>query len=191
MDRSNSHQNKTFEDIKLENTSLANIEFYNCSFINCIFNHIDFSGSSFEDCKFISCNIIVPKLLDSRFQIVSFNECKISGAIFSVLNDFSVSFSIEDSSLISCTFSDMMLARTSFEHCKFDDTLFSNCNLRLANFSYTTFKASQITSCDLRESSFLESSGFNINPNENKMNNARFNISNALELLNCYRLKYQ
>lgn len=191
MNNLDDYQDQVFEGIKLERESLCGRKYYDCTFKRCSFVNVDFSQCSFESCQFISSSVVASKMDNARFLDVSFKDCKMVGIIFSVLSDFAVSFSLEQTVLLSCTFSDMRIAKTRFESCQINDCLFANCDLRQSNFSASSFQSGQITNCDLRECNFLGAEGFMINPGENKMRNALFGVDNAIELLRCYGLKYK
>lgn len=189
VNQESEYLDRTFDAISLRQVSLGGAEYMGCIFRNCKLDSVDLSGCSFEDCQFIGCSLVDLKLNNARFQNVSFDECKIVGINFAALNDFLIAFSMRYSILMSCTFSDMSIPSTVFEGCQISDTTFTNCNLKKADFSGVSFVDGRIADCDLREADFIDASGFQIDPNANKMRAAKFSRTAAVELLNGYGLK--
>lgn len=93
---------------------------------------------------------------------------------FQALSDFAISFNIYESTLLSCSFSNLNLNTLRIEKSAIRDCLFSNCDLRESSFLHSRFEGGQILNCDVRGSNFIGSSGFHINPNENRLMGAKF-----------------
>lgn len=166
-------------DYSAEN--LAETDFELIEFRECIFANL--SEVHFTDCLFTGCNLSNLPVLNTKMQDVFFNDCKIVGVNFFDTNDF----------CFSVHFNNCILDYAGFERKKVYKSSFKNCRMHGANFTGADLSESSIENCDfsfaifastnLNGVDFTTNYNFDINPNENYLKKAKFNISNLSGLL--------
>lgn len=155
----------------------------NCKFINCDFSEYDISGTKFIECAFHDCNLSNVKTFDAVFNTVQFKRSKLLGLKFDSCNDL----------LFTVTFDDCKLNHASFHGLDIKNTLFENSDLTAVDFTKANLTNAQFSNCNLLQATFfytnLEgcnfSSSYNyaIDPEENKIRKAIFDMSGVLGLL--------
>lgn len=177
-----------FTNIK---TKIKKGEYDNCTFKNCNFEGIHASNIQFLECEFIDCNFSNTIVKDSAFKDVLFVNCKMIGVKFNECDPFLLQFG----------FKDCQLSFSSFYQLKITNTKFVNCNLQEVDFTETTLINSFFDNCDLKSAIFdrtnLEKSdfrtafNFEINPEENKLKNAKFSRNTIEGLLFKFSVKIE
>ena len=156
-------------------------DFNNCEFVNCIFS--DLSNVNFIDCDFKNSNLSNLKTTNSRFQNVSFFDCKLLGLNFSGAIDFAFELHFEN----------CILDYASFDKKKLNKSSFKNCKIHSANFTQADLSKSSFINCDLNESlfantnlstiDFTTSKNFLIDPELNNIKKAKFLAQDLPNLL--------
>lgn len=182
---------KTFSKQDYRNKELPKAEYDSCSFINCNFSESYLSYVSFTDCEFLDCNLSGVKIKDTQFKDVLFKDCKLLGINFSECSDFLFSIKAEDSNFSFSTFLGKNLNKPLFKNCNLEQvdfteahlayTIFQDCNLK-----HAIFDNSNLEHADLRTAIL-----FNINPERNRLKNAKFSKEGALNLLYSYQIIIQ
>lgn len=175
-------QDQTFE----QGQRLAWGEYENCLFRGCDLSEMDLSQYSFIDSSFDACNFSLAKLHKTLFNNVQFRDCKMLGLRFDSCNPIGLSFS----------FKGCQLQHASFYKIKSRKTLFSKCQLVEVDFAEADFTEAIFEDCDLSGAIFdhtvLEKADlrtarhYSIDPENNRLKNARFSIFGIAGLLDNY-----
>lgn len=183
-----------FEDQSFENKDgkvkpLQKGTYTECSFVRYNFEKITLNGFEFIDCTFSHCNLALVVVNDTRFKNVTFKDCKLSGIDFSTCNDF----------LFEVHCNNCMLDYASFYKKNMMKATFTDCSLMEVDFTETDLSAAVFKNCDLLRTSFnrtnLEKAdlstaiNFSIDPENNRLKNARFSLEGLPGLLGRYQIK--
>ncbi|MGO1243358.1 MAG: pentapeptide repeat-containing protein [Sphingobacterium sp.] len=184
-------QEKIFKKVNNQAFQTKGAEFENCVFDSCSFNQGDFTDSKFISCSFVDCDLSSAILARTSFQEVKFEQCKMMGLIFDRCDTFGLSFAFE-----SC-----QLSYSSFFNLKIKQTHFSDSILHYVDFSQTDLSDGVLNNCDLDRATFgqtiLEKTDFRtsfnyiIDPENNKINKAKFSLSSIAGLLAKYNIKIE
>lgn len=182
-------EDECFENVDFSTQKLEAQEYDHCTFLNCTFSDAVISGINFTDCIFEECDLSNCKLQNTAFKTVDFVKCKLLGLHFDDCNPFlfSVFFkqcvldfsSFYKMKLKQTTFSDCQLIEVEFNESDLSESVFLNCDLNKASFNNTN-----LTSCDLRLAI-----NFTIDPENNKLNKAKFSQDGLSGLLLKYNIK--
>jgi len=165
-----------FEECQFDECNFLKASFENCNFINCIFKNSDLSlikliNSSFDEIKFEDCKLIgvdwtkiKQKILPT---IIQFDSCKIDLSSFFGLK--LENFTLTNSSAKEVDFREATLLEANFNNTDLEETLFHQTNLRKTNF--------------------IGASHYQINFNNNKIEKATFSIPEVLNLLKPLKIK--
>lgn len=182
------HEGKTFTGIDYSAKKLSNREFVHCVFENCNFSNSDLSGNDFMDCRFSSCNFAMAKLKNSGLSNAVFFGCKIIGVDFSECNPFLFSFNFENCVLDYCCFVNTKVKATHFLNTSMKQVDFEGTDLTGAVFKDCDLSDAAFINCNLERADFTAARYFSIDPNVNKMKNAKFSYRELSGLLNKYQL---
>jgi len=175
--------NKDFQFAKLDD------EYDNCIFKSCDFSEKDLRSISFVECAFTECNFTLTDLKGSAFKDVKFEKCKMLGVKFSDLNPF----------LLQMHFNECQMQESSFYNSNLKSSTFQSCKLQGADFTEANLENSLLEHCDLSDCSFDQTNlknadltgsfNFNIDPEKNQIQGAKFSINELIGLLIKYQLK--
>jgi len=172
-----------------KNNSLPAGDFEGCRFVHCDLGGADFSRINFTECVFEDCNLSGVKILQTTFNDVSFVRCKMLGLHFETASQHLFTLRFEHTTADLCSFYQCKMKKTVFRHCSLQEVdftetvlteaLFDQCNLRGAKFEKTLLEKS-----DLRTAV-----NFTIDPETNKLKQARFSAPAVFALLDKYQLR--
>jgi fluoroquinolone resistance protein len=182
------HLDQTFENIDHALNPLEAGEYENCSFSNCKFANGDLSNYSFIECKFSGCDLSMVKLGNTALKEVEFYECKMLGIRFDACLPFLLAMSFTNCQLNFCSFQGLKLKSTQFSHSILDEADFSNCDLNSTVFDYCRLERTTFNQCILLKADFRTATGFDIDPENNRMKSAKFSKDNLSGLLVKYSL---
>lgn len=182
------HEHKEFKNIDYTDKVLRKREFYNCKFIICNFTKSDLRGNSFEDCIFQDCNFSMTEVEGVGFRNATFIGCKILGIDFSKCNKFILSFRFDTCIMDYCTFFGVKLKKTHFIKCSLKETDFSEADLTSAVFTSTDLTGTKFSNTLLEKADFSSATNFAIDPEFNKVKNAKFSALQLEGLLYKYQL---
>jgi fluoroquinolone resistance protein len=190
MEQAYNHD-KTFDRNDFIQTPLAKGEYENCSFKNCNFADNDLSNFKFTDCEFIGCNLSLAKLHKTSLQDIKFKDCKMLGLRFDICADFNLSFSFDNCILDHASFYKTKIKKTFFKNsqlreadfteCDLTSSLFDNCDLTSATFDHTT----------IEKADFRTSYNYSIDPEKNRIKNAKFSLHGVSGLLDKYDIEIE
>jgi len=185
------YDTRTFSASDLSGQRPETREFTGCAFVDCNFAESDFSSINFADCTFDRCNLGLVKLTGTSLKNVSFTACKLIGADFSTCNDL----------LLSLTFEKCNLELAYFGKMKLKNTRFEECSIREANFTDTDLAGSSFLLCDLTDTLFDHTilhgvdfrTAFNycLDPESNRLKNAKFSYPGVCGLLRKYQIEIE
>ncbi len=181
-------EDKVFKEIDFTSEGITKSEFDNCSFNRCNFTNTDLSEMVFSDCRFENCDLSLAKLKNSEFKETEFKNCKMLGLRFDQCNNFLLSFNFEDCILNYSSFFKLKLKNTKFIDCKMEGVEFGLSDLTSSTFLYcdlsrAIFENTVLTGADLRTSY-----NFSIDPELNRINNAKFTLRDVGGLLDKYNI---
>ena len=131
------------------------------------------------------------KIKGTGFRNAIFRECKIIGLDFSDCNNFLFSLAFYSCNLEYSTFFGTKLPKTTFDKCSLRDTDFSEVNLTDSVFSECDLSGVVFYNTILDKVDFRTAKNFSIDPELNKLKNARFSGFNLEGLLQKYKLKIE
>jgi uncharacterized protein YjbI with pentapeptide repeats len=184
-------EKKVFEKISFRENLLPKGTYEDCTFNNCNFNSADLSSITFRTCTFNNCDCTLVTLKNTCLQDVKFMNSKLLGLQFNQCKGF----------LLQLDFENCMLKLSVFDKMKLKNTRFKNCNLEEADFSEADLTRAAFENCDLLQATFMHTnlekvdfrSAFNytINPEINRIRNARFSIPGVTGLLAKYEIEIE
>lgn len=177
-----------FKKIDYTKKELQKAEYDNCCFIDCNFSETYLSNISFIDCEFVNCNLSSAKVKNTTFKDAIFTECKLLGIAFNDSNPFLMSFTFNKSNLSFSSFYKCNLNKINFDNCLLENIDFSEANLTHAKFLDCNLNQSVFNNCNLEKADFRTASHFYINPELNRLKQAKFSKEGALNLLKSYNL---
>ena len=182
------HEKKTFDNIDYSDQSLSKNEFIDCKFTNCDFSKSKLNDTDFINCDFTNCNFSLALLQNTGLKDIRFTKCKLLGIDFSCCNDF----------LFTVNFQDCILDYSSFFKKKIKSTKFVNCSIKEADFGEVDLSMSIFDNCVLLNTSFVQTNlektdfrtarNYSIDPEMNRMKNAKFSNLGLAGLLYKYNL---
>jgi len=182
------HEKKTFDNIDYSDQSLSKNEFIDCKFTNCDFSKSKLNDTDFINCDFTNCNFSLALLQNTGLKDIRFTKCKLLGIDFSCCNDF----------LFTVNFQDCIVDYSSFFKKKIKNTKFVNCSIKEVDFAEVDLSMSIFDNCDLLNASFVRTNlektdfrsarNYSIDPEMNRMKNAKFSNLGLAGLLYKYNL---
>jgi uncharacterized protein YjbI with pentapeptide repeats len=184
-------EHKFEENTIFKNITAADIEgsertFEDCQFINCDFSYANLSHITFINCVMDTCNLSLIKLTGTGLQGVIFKDCKITGVNFGESSSFSLEVSFRKCVLDYTVWHKKKLKGTIFDDCSFEEADFSETDLTNAvfqkcNLNRAIFNRTILSGADMRSAY-----NFNIDPENNTINKAKF----SSDALNGLLIKY-
>lgn len=159
------------------------LEFQDCRLENIDLTAMDFCMYVFEDCVFDKCNLSLVKFNNARLNGVSFKDCKLMGIDFTQVDKLFLELKFEKCNISQCNFSFLELKGVSFDSSDLTAVDFVDSMLKKASFKNVKFKDVTFHNSDLRESNFTGAQGYFINPYNNNIKKAAFNLPEAVALL--------
>ena len=188
MEQSLSSEGQAIKSEDFSKKSLAGRTFTSCSFNSCDFSESILRNTKFCNCTFVNCNLSLPKLDGCRFQDAQFIECKIVGAEFFKCEKTFFSTSFKKCLLHYCNFSDLNMKNTSFNGSNLKESYFTNTLLNSADFTNVDLSGTIFHNCDLCKADFSSAKKYDIDPQTNKIKEAKFSLPDAVGLLRGFNI---
>ena len=166
-------------------------EYEDYQFVNSHFAGVNLSSIKFISCTFDGCDLSLANLQNSAFQEVLFENCKMLGLHFDHCNSFLFEVSFKNCQLNLSSFYGKNLKQSSFQNCLLHEVDFVESNLEAASFLNCDFLGSQFDQTNLVGSNLETSINYVINPEQNKINKAKFSYPGVLGLLQQYNIDVQ
>jgi fluoroquinolone resistance protein len=174
-----------------QNDSLEKGEYENCLIEGCELSEYNLSGFKFIDCTFKMCNMSLGKLTNTVFRDVQFIECKMLGLRFEDCNDFGLSFTFVSCQMTHSSFYKLKLKKTIFQYCQLHGVDFTETDLSGACFDDCELNDAVFMQTNLESSDFRTASGFEIDPELNRIKSAKFSLYGIPGLLLKYRIEIE
>lgn len=176
-------EDECFTGLNCADLDLSDRIFRDCEFVDCDFSGSKLSKCQFSDCEFKQCNFSNAKLYATKISEAYFVECKMDGIDFTTCNQMLFSINLKRCKIAYGIFSGLQmsgynLSGSALTNCLFEETDLSRANLSDCDLKGSTFDRTNLTSADLRSST-----GYQIDPNTNKISKARFSYPEVLSLL--------
>lgn len=179
------HLDKVFNQVSILPTG----DFEGCRFSRCDLGGLDLSEKNFTDCLFEDCNLSGTKILQTTFNDVKFISCKILGLHFETANQHLFSVKFEKSTLDLCSFYQCKMKKTTFLHCSLQEVDFTETILTEANFDGCNLKGAKFERTNLEKADLRSAVNYSLDPEQNKVKQARFSSPEVLSLLDKYQLR--
>jgi fluoroquinolone resistance protein len=179
-------ENTIYKNIKSGDIEGHERTFEDCQFINCDLSYADLSHITFINCVMDTCNLSLIKITQTGLQGIAFKNCKVTGVNFGDSSNFS----------LEVNFTKCVLDYTVWHKKKLKGTVFNDCSFEEADFSETDFTNAVFEKCNMNRAIFNRTIlkgadlrtayNFNIDPENNTVNKAKF----SADALNGLLLKY-
>ena len=164
-------------------------EYEDCRFVNCNFEKLDLTGIKFIQCEFVGCNLSISTLLNTSLGDVFFKDCKMLGLHFEQCNNFGFHVRFENCNLEHSSFYQVNLKNTSFVASALKEVDFTQAILAGSLFNECDLKDAKFEGTDLRKVDFRTAINFSIDPETNKVTNAKFSSTTVGGLLDKYNIE--
>ncbi|RLD62933.1 MAG: pentapeptide repeat-containing protein [Bacteroidetes bacterium] len=190
MDK-NYYHDKSFKGTDFLKNKLIKADYENCIFNNCVFSNSDLSGTDFIDCEFNNCDLSMVKSINTAFRNIKFKECKLLGVHFEDCNDFLFSVNFKACQLNLSSFYKRNLKKVKFIDCLIHEVDFTEANLSGASFLNCDLAGAIFKNSVLENVDFRTSYNFSINPENNRIEKAKFSLSGVVGLLDDYNIEIE
>ena len=165
-------EDQKFEGVDFTSTNLDS-EYYNCEFIGCNFSEESIFSTDFEECSFKLCNFTMTKF-GGLLSEITFSDCKMTGADFYSVNNFSHDLIIEDSQLDYVNFNSVKLKGIKFVNCRIYEASFDDADIAGAVFDNCDLDRSSFQGTNIEGADFSTAYNYTINPQNCKLKKATF-----------------
>lgn len=179
------HEGEDFSKVTFTDDRLDDKTFVKCNFYHCQFNGNNFDECSFEDCKFDGCDMSLSKLNNCRFTDVAFESSKMLGIDWTKSSKTFLEIGFEDCNISHSIFTGLNLKKIKMQKCEAKDCDFTDTNLSESSCNDTDFKESIFSNTNLIGSDLSHATGYQIDPNHNKIKGAKFTFPEVTALLSC------
>ena len=162
-----------------------------CRFILCDFTAINLSGIRFTDCRFEDCNLSMVKLGGTGFSDTTFIDCKMLGLHFEHCRQLPFSVSFQGCNLSHSSFYGVKLKQATFRHCVMHEVDFSNAELQAANLEGCDLLKALFENTNLEKADLTTAINFSIDPEKNRLKQARFSTGGLAGLLSKYDIRIE
>jgi uncharacterized protein YjbI with pentapeptide repeats len=177
------HEGRRYEGFDFNDCDVSGHSFEDCEFVQCRFDGASLEKAVFNGCRFLRASLAVTNLRHATFNGTSFDGSKLMGVDFSDCNRFGFRPEFRDCLMDGLAFGGNDLTKTPFAGCRIKNSDFTDCDLRDAVFPDCRFEESRFLRCDLREADFRTAAGYRIDPFENNVKGAMFDLPEAESFL--------
>jgi uncharacterized protein YjbI with pentapeptide repeats len=128
-------------------------------------------------------------LKNTALKNVEFVTCKLLGVKFNECEPFLFSVSFNDCNLNLSSFFNLVIKETDFDNCKLHGVDFTEADLTSSRFNKCDLKNALFDQTTLEKVDFSTSRNFSIDPDINRIKNAKFSIPEVIGLLEKYQIK--
>lgn len=178
----------SFEKRVLSVNPIEKGEYENCVFKDCDFAEADFRDYKFIDCKFIDSNLSLVKLNNTALREVRFVSCKMLGLRFDSCNEFNLSVHFENCVLNHSSFYAKKLRKTHFIKCNLQDVDFTSADLSESILEGSDLLNAHFENTVLEKVDFRGAFNYVLDPDNNKVKKAIFDLQGIPGLLEKYKI---
>lgn len=182
------NEDLTFKQIDYSFKSIKETEFDNCTFIDCNFEESKLSKCSFISCSFENCNFSNSMLAETGLKQVYFSSCKLIGIRFDYCSDFLFEVNFNSCILDFSVFAGKKMKRTNFIDCSLIDVDFSETDLTEAKFINCNLFKTLFSKTILDKANLTTAKNYIIDPEFNRIKNAKFSLPEVIGLLSKYQI---
>lgn len=164
-------------------------DFEGCRFSHCDLQGTDLSGINFTECVFENCNLSGTKILQTTFNDVKFSGCKMLGLHFETANQHLFAVSFEKTILNLCSFYQCKMKKTPFLQCSLQEVDFTETLLTEARFDGSDLKGAKFEHSVLEKADLRTAVNYFLDPELNRIRQARFSSPAVLALLGKYQIR--
>lgn len=162
-------------------------------YANCTFKHLDLSNSDlshfeFTDCLFEHCDLSLARLTKTTFSDVRLVNCKLQGVNFEPCNEFLFTIGFDGCILNFSSFYARKMPKTRFTGCSLQEVDFTNADLCGADFSGASLAGAKFENTLLENADFRTAVSYSIDPEKNRVKQAKFSVAGLPGLLDKYNL---
>jgi fluoroquinolone resistance protein len=181
FEKKNYYQEK-FNKLNLSKEIFSSLRFEECEFSACTFIECKFELSKFLNCVFKDCILSAVSPVDSTFNDVKFNGCKVIGM------DWTKAHKVQDlgfthSQINYSNFRFIQLAKTKFSYCEAKEVDFIEADLSGADFQDSDLEKSRFFKTNLTDANFKRARNYYIDIKNNTLKKTRFSMPEAMNLL--------
>ncbi len=180
---------ETYIGIDFTTKELQTTDYDNCEFVECNFAGTDLKDFSFEDCSFKSCDFSNAGIQNTAFKNIKFSSCKLIGLQFDTCNPFLLAFSFDSCILNYASFYQLKIPGTFFSNCMLIETDFTETDLSGAIFKACNFGGAMFGNTRLEKANFGDSVDIVLDPDQNQLSGASFDLDSLPGLLLKYGIK--
>ena len=181
-------EDQLFENIDYTIQSFPKADYEYCTFKSCVFENIDLSDTVFLECNFVNCNLSLACITNTTFGNVTFEACKMLGLRFDSCNR-NIQIVFRNCILDYSSFCGMKLKGVLFRDSKLVEVNFTGADLTFASFAGSDLSGTIFNNTVIVSADFSTARNFEIDPEQNKLQKAKFSSSDLIHLLTKYRLE--
>jgi uncharacterized protein YjbI with pentapeptide repeats len=182
---------QTFSKRHFADESWTKGDYEACVFRDCRWESGDWSGCTFVDCTFVSCDLSLAKFVGTAFRDVVFQDCKMLGLRWDRCNLLGLSVAFDRCALDHNSFYALKLKNTRFNGCSLREVDFVEADLTGASFAGCTLAGAAFEQTILEGADFRTAEGVVLNPEQNRVKNARFSLDGLPGLVAHYGLRIE
>ncbi len=158
---------------------LRGVELEGCTITGAALYRAGLIGCTFLDCVFTQVDLSLCALTDSRFSGCRFESSKMLGLDWAATSPIAV---LDPPAFVDCrmddaTFGGSDLTGVTFQRCRLTGSDFAETTLRRARLEHCDLSGARFARTDLREASLVGSTGWLIDPRENRVSGLRVDAS--------------
>lgn len=180
------HHHETIAHQDLSGQDLRGRRYEDCLFDHCDLSKADLGKAHLLRCTFVDCDLSMVKLVGASLQEIEFRGCRLLGLDLTVCKSMLFSARFMDCRLDHALLSGPSLKGLRFERCSMNGADLTGADLREAMLDRCALQDAVFRQCDLRGADLSTAYGFCIDPEENRLEGARFSVPGALSLLGKY-----
>lgn len=182
---------KNYHRIDFKDEVLQAGEYESCKFSDCIFSEVSLKDFRFMDCRFENCDLSSMRVDRSTFADVVFEGCKMLGIQFDKAASLTFSIQASECTLSHSTFYDLPMQETLFSSCRLEGVDFTGADLHGARFVACDLLNARFERCNLRDADFSTATGYQFDPELNRIKGAKFSLEGLVGLLAKHEIKIQ
>ena len=161
---------------------LDGVELEACRLDGCVLEKAVLRGCTFTDCTFAGCNLTLAVLDGSRFQDCRFADCKALAVAWGSAAPAPLSarpWDMERCRLDLGSFREAAAPGARLVDCSLREVDLAGADLRRAELTGCDLTAATFAGTDLREASLVGSSGYVLDPADNRLRGLRIDAAGA------------
>lgn len=193
--KNRAYVNELFRGNVFNHQTLSAKSFANCTFSQCQFIEAHFSKCKFYECKFIQCELNHITVKGCTFFDITFEECQAQHIFWPDAiwpkSKTAANLKFYQSNISHSSFATLNLKEMMLIQCLAHAVDFQQTDCAGAKFTQTDFKGSIFNKTNLMAADFSQAINYDIDVFENTLKHAKFNMPDAIKLLDSLELELQ